>query len=79
MFCCVLVGCRTVGVLLFAGRGWFVLLRVCAVKSCSIVLYVGVVNFSVDVVGWSGCVGEISARVIACCGLLLLICGRNEC
>ena len=73
MFCRVLVGCRAVRVLLSAERGWFVSLRVCAVESCSIVSYVGVVNFAVDVGGRSGCVGKISAREVACFGLLLLV------
>ena len=79
MFCCVLIGCRAVRVLLSAEGGWFVLLRVCAVESCSIVSYVGVVNVVVGVVGRSGCVGEISAQVVACFGLLLLVCERDGC
>ena len=69
-------------VLLSAERGWFVLLQVCAVGSCSVLLYFGMVlcnvNFVVCVVGRSGCVGKIAARVVACFGLLQSICEKNE-
>ena len=40
-------------VLLSAERGWFVLLRVCSVRSCVVVLFPGVVSPA------AGCVGII--------------------
>ena len=74
MFCCILVGFRAVRILLSAERGCFVLLQLCAVGSCFVLLYFGMVlrgvSFVVGGVGRSrlvGCVGGVAVPVCLWC------------